>query len=121
MEVEQADHRMRAYAALEALRTTLVSLDRGGPLRNFIDPLYVGQFDTALEHLAATGENIDEYRIPDAAIKDLAGGRFVDADYLLARVNAILGYFTLRDAVQAQAHETNESLRRLIGFETPRN
>jgi hypothetical protein len=118
MEEQQADRRIRAYTALEALRSGLSDFDRSGPLGNLVDALFVGQFDTALEHLAAIGEDIEEYRVPAAALRG-QNNQLVDGDYLLARVKAVLGYFTLREVVLEQARETDERLQTLIGFQTP--
>ena len=126
-----ADHRERAYAQLVALRETLNKIDVHVGLRTN----YVDDFRQALDHLRAAGEDVEEYRIPDDWIERPRTERDPRArlnrtpsapkpptirnHYLMTRVNAVLGYFTLKAAVERDADETGTTLQRLIGFETP--
>jgi hypothetical protein len=74
-------------------------------------------YEQALDDLAACGENIDQYRLANVTDGDLPS--VMHAGELQARVMAVLGYFTIRDAVLDQANQTGQALQTLIGFETP--
>ena len=132
-ETEATDHRERAYAQLDALRETLSKIEPHFPIHTY----YVDDFHAALNHLRDAGENVEEYRIPDAWINRHEPGMdpraqlsrrqnptpqklpTIHAHYLQTRVNAVLGYFTLKAAIETDARNTGETLRRMIGFKTP--
>jgi hypothetical protein len=125
------DHRERAYAILGSLRNTLSSIEAHFPLETH----YVDDFHDALRHLSDADEDVEEFTIPDDWIRrpqpntdpraqvSRTSSRpkpaTIQSHYLQTRVNAVLGYFTLKAAVERDAHETGETLQRLIGFETP--
>jgi hypothetical protein len=131
-ETEATDHRMRAHEQLTALRETLSKFPIHADLRTH----YVDEFHTALDHLRDAGEIVEEYQIPNDWIDRHEPSRdsraqairsrnptpqqelTIECHYLQTRVNAVLGYFTLKAAVQDQASSVRETLRELIGFET---
>jgi hypothetical protein len=134
-ETEKADHRMRAFEQLTALRETLSNIDPHFSLQTH----YVDEFHAALDHLRDAGENVEEFRIPEdwiernepnmSPLAQASRSRrtnpiprsrpTIRAHYLQTRVNAVRGYFTLKAAVETEARKTGETLRRMIGFETP--
>jgi hypothetical protein len=118
METHQADRRMRAFSALEGLRQSLpAAANQQGSWKGVVTEIAIRQYETALDDLAACGEDIDQYRL------GFRGGEkpveVILATELNARVLAVLGYFTIRDAVRNQASTTGAALESLIGFETP--
>jgi hypothetical protein len=103
---------------LEALEQTLSRIDQTGPTKGYVEAAYADQFNDALGLLQAAGEDVSQY--PMTAHHNLPpGSRIVDAGLVLTNVRAVLGYFRVRDAVLSQAAETGESVRCLMGFETP--
>jgi hypothetical protein len=125
------DHRIRAYATLESLRQTLSAMDIHFHLRTH----YIDEFHQALDDLTEAGENVKQFRIPDDWIDrrepsrqapsrsrlsppPLAQPDLIRNHLLLSRVRSMLGYFTLRSAVESNAAEVSETLERMIGFET---
>jgi hypothetical protein len=130
-ETGASDHRERAYAQLGALRESLSKIEPHFPLHTH----YIDDFHAALDHLRDAGENVEEFRIPDdwinrhvsnmdprsQASRNATSRRqpTIHAHYLQTRVNAVLGYFTLKAAVETDARNTGETLRRMIGFKTP--
>jgi hypothetical protein len=132
-ETVATDHRERAYAQLDALRETLSKIEPHFPQNSH----YVDDFHAALDHLRDAGENVEEFRIPDDWINQrepssVPRGQLsrsqkptskreptIQTHYLQTRVNAVLGYFTLKAAVETDARKTGETLRRMIGFKTP--
>src|SRR5215213_6784085 len=127
-ETEGTDHRERAYAQLGALRETLSKVDPHFSLQTH----YVDDFHAALNHLRDAGENVEEFRIPDdwierhePSMNPLAQASrsrsptprrqpTIRAHFLQTRVNAVLGYFMLKAAVETDARQTGETLRELI-------
>src|SRR4051794_13242715 len=94
---DQADRRMRAYAALEGLRQSIpLSAQHHGSAQGVVQKPSIRQYEGALDDLAATGENVDQYRLESNKDGDLPSA--VLAADLQARVSAVLGYFTIRDA-----------------------
>ncbi len=119
-EAERADRQLRAFAQLESLREALDAI----PSPNVVTLTYVEPFEKALDHLTAIGEDIDEFRIPkDWPFNPQGRGNppnVINRELLYSRVSAVLRYFRFKAAVQDQANETGEALRRLVGFEYPK-
>jgi hypothetical protein len=110
------DRRIRAFTALEALRQTLGLLISSGDTKAAAGVDLVRQYDTALDHLTACGEDVKQYRTG----KNANGVLPMYATELFGVVSIVLGYFTFREAVKQQADATGAALGSLIGFETPK-
>jgi hypothetical protein len=115
---ENADRRIRAYSTLEGLRQSLpMAAHQEGSSKGRVMEPSINLYESALDDLAACGENIDQYRLPrnrDESQRDV-----MLAVDLQGSVLSVFGYFTVRDAVLNQAKETGATLERLIGFEAP--
>ncbi len=96
------DRLLRAYARLRALRDALAK-DRAPDF----GLEYVEQFHGALDHLRQAGIEVDEFMVPNRAIKQSSTfGPYVDRSLLLAQLDAVIGYFEL----------TTTEPKRHIGF-----
>lgn len=88
------DGLLRAYSRLRALRDTLAK-DRAPDF----GLEYVDQFHSALDHLRQAGIDVDEFMVPEKAIKHSATfGPYVDRSLLLAQLDAVISYFELASA-----------------------
>jgi hypothetical protein len=92
----------KAYAWLYGMKEGLRP-----PKTGYIDGKQALDFNKAVDHLVADGFDVDEFRIKDNEIEDMAfGPPSVLYDTFITRLNAVLAYFTFADAK--------------IGFEAPR-
>jgi hypothetical protein len=118
-EAERADRQLRAFAQLESLREALDAI----PSPNVVSLNYVEPFNKALDHLAAIGENVEEFRIPNDWPFNMQGRdrtpNSINRELLYSRVSTVLRYFRFKAAVHERANETGEALRSLVGFEYP--
>jgi hypothetical protein len=91
----------KAYIRLYGLKAGLTA-----PKTEYLDKAQALDFNRAIDHLVAEGFDVDEFRIQDNEIEEMAfSGPAVRWDSFITRLNAVLAYFTFADAK--------------IGFEAP--
>jgi hypothetical protein len=105
--MDTQDKLQRAYARLTALRGALEAERK--ELVQFPEK-FVREYHGALHHLAESGYDVDEFKIPDEEVRprvissDMAGhdeysaDRWVDRGLIMAKLGAILAYFELKNA-----------------------
>ena len=93
--MDKDDRIMRAYARLSALRSRL-----GEDRHASFEKAYVDELHQALEHLTACGFDVDEFKVTPEQLHagSVLGRSFVDRNLLLAKLDAVLKYFTLATA-----------------------
>ena len=92
----------KAYARLYGMKEGLRP-----PKTGYIDGTQARDFNKAIDHLIAEGFDVDEFRIQDSEIVDMASGPPSTLyDTFITRLNAVLVYFTVKESK--------------IGFEGPR-
>ncbi len=121
MEENTQDTILRAYTNLMSLRTTLESIKK-----EKVEEKYVIEYHIALDKLNKLGFNISEYYIASSEVKPIVTSirtlsfsnepagpkyskeKYVDKDFLLMKLNSIIGYFEI----------TNSKQEKHIGFNT---
>jgi len=94
------DRSMRALARLAALRD---ALDKTQSF--YIEERYVREFHEGLDHVARLGQDVEEFRIPDAELQrrrtshnymtgeqSFSYSRSVERALMMAKLNAVIGY-----------------------------
>lgn len=112
-----ADALRRAYVRVAALRTALTSES------GLVDQRFAEEFHAALDQVESTGIKLQEFRLPEGSVArrvystsymrnaqpQYSERASVDRAFLLMKVDAVLGYFTL----------AGEQAPREIGFRQP--
>jgi hypothetical protein len=84
----------KAYIRLYGLKEGLTA-----PRTEYLDKAQAFDFNRAIDHLVAEGLDVDEFRIQDDEIVDMAfGPPAVRWDTFITRLNAVLAYFTVAEA-----------------------
>jgi hypothetical protein len=90
---EVQDRLARAYARLGGLRTRVEGDEHHGGIT---EKAYVDEFHEALDHLAACGFDVEEFRFkPEHFATYPIGGQAVKRPLFLAKLDAVLKYFEL--------------------------
>ena len=103
MTKDNQDELVRAYATLTALRKNIDKIND-----YHVEETCVNEFHTVLDKLKNIGIDVDEFRIPDSAMKRkpgvsiFRGGEKISSSegdicvvrsFILTKLDAILGYF----------------------------
>ena len=119
MASDQNDKLMRAYARLRALRENL-------PQQFRVDKVYVDQFHEAIQHLQDSDIDVEEFQIRrehlvrTAIGKDRNTGELqystprIDRALLLAKIDAVIGYFELATQRRPRPLALNHPQRRMV-------
>ena len=84
----------KAYIRLYGLKEGITP-----PKGGYIDKAQALDFNRAIDHLVAEGFDVDEFRIQDGEIEEMAfSGPAVRWDTFSSRLNAVLAYFTVAEA-----------------------
>ena len=98
------DRIKKAYIRLYGLKEGLTP-----PKNGYLDKAQALDLNRAVDHLVAEGFDVDDFRIQDHEIEEMAfSGPAVRWDTFISRLNAVLAYFSVEET-QAK-----------IGFEGPR-
>lgn len=117
----RSDHLARAFSGLKGLESSL----NLAPAGSHLEESFAVEYERAIDHLAAAGFEVAEFRLPADAVFESQnqrrlGRRMVDGAHFWVFVTKALMYFELSQAVLKIIAEAQQDPATLIGFQASR-